>query len=67
MTKRLEKFIIKLLSLKALWQIKEIKKVSPDITPIMFIDELRFSQLGTSAFITIPTEEVIEILRRFRI
>lgn len=58
----LREIIIKLLSLKALWQIKEIKKVSPDITPIMFIDEPSISQLGTSAFITIPTEEVIEIL-----
>lgn len=58
----LREIIVKLLSLKALWQIKEIKKVSPDTTPIIFIDEPSISQLGTSAFITISTDEVIEIL-----
>lgn len=58
----LREIIIKLLSLKALWQIAQIKKVSPDTTPIIFIDEPSISQLGTSAFITIPSDEVLEIL-----
>lgn len=59
----LREVIQKTLILKALWQIKEIKKASPDTTPIIFIDEPSVSQLGTSAFITISREEVVEILR----
>jgi len=59
----LREIIIKMLSLKALWQIKEIKKASENTTPIIFIDEPSISQLGTSAFITIPQEEVIGIIK----
>lgn len=59
----LREIIIKTLTLKALWQIKEIKKANADTTPIIFIDEPSISQLGTSAYITIPREEVIEILK----
>src|SRR5574344_207538 len=59
----LREIIIKLLSLKALWQIKEIKKINSDTTPIIFIDEPSISQLGTSAFITITKEEVTEIFK----
>lgn len=59
----LREIIVKTLSLKALWQIKEIKKAHENTTPIIFIDEPSFSQLGTSAFITISKEEVIDILK----
>lgn len=59
----LREIIVKLLSLKALWQIREIKSVSPDTTPIIFIDEPSISQLGTSAFITISREEVVGIIK----
>ena len=59
----LREIIIKTLSLKALWQIKEIKKANSATTPIIFIDEPSISQLGTSAFITISKEEVVQILK----
>lgn len=59
----LREVILKTLSLKALWQIVEIKKANKDTIPIIFIDEPSISQLGTSAFITISKEEVVEILK----
>lgn len=59
----LREVIVKTLSLKALWQIKEIKKANAGTTPIIFLDEPSISQLGTSAFITISREEVIEIFK----
>ena len=59
----LREIVVKTLTLKALWQIKQIKASSPKTTPIIFIDEPSISQLGTSAYITITQEEVIEILK----
>lgn len=59
----LKEIIVKMLSLKALWQIVEIKKVSHDTVPIIFMDEPSLSQLGTSAFLTISKEEVVEIIK----
>lgn len=59
----LKEVLIKVLSLKALWQIKQIKQVSKDTTPIIFIDEPSVSQLGTSAYITIPPSEVVDIIK----
>lgn len=59
----LKEVIVKTLALKALWQIEEIKKASPETTPIIFIDEPSISQLGTSAFITITKEEVVEMIK----
>lgn len=59
----LRESIVKLLSLKALWQIKKIKQANPNTTPIIFIDEPSISQLGTSAFITISKNEVISVLK----
>lgn len=59
----LREVIVKSLTLKALWQIAEIKKANPTTTPIIFIDEPSISQLGTSAFITISKEEVVEIFK----
>lgn len=59
----LKDIIVKLLSLKALWQIKKIKKANPDTTPIIFMDEPSISQLGTSAYMTISEAEVIQMLK----
>lgn len=56
----MKEIIIKTLTLKALWQIKQIKTASPDTIPIIFIDEPSISQLGTSAYITISADEVTE-------
>ena len=59
----LREIIVKILTLKALWQIKQIKRVSENTTPIIFIDEPSISQLGTSAFLTISQDEVIEMIK----
>lgn len=59
----LREVIVKTLSLKALWQIKQIKKANTATTPIIFIDEPSISQLGTSAFITISKEEVVGVIK----
>ncbi len=59
----LKDIIVKLLSLKALWQIKRIKKANPDTTPIIFMDEPSISQLGTSAYMTISENDVIQMLK----
>lgn len=59
----LREIIVKTLTLKALWQIKQIKKANPDTTPIIFIDEPSISQLGTSAFVTISQEDVINMFK----
>lgn len=55
--------LIKGLTLKAVWQIEQIKKISPNCTPIMFMDEPVMSQYGTSAFITVKKEDVVEALK----
>ncbi len=57
----LREIIVKTLSLKALWQIKQIKKAGA--IPIIFIDEPTISQLGTSAFLTVSKQEVILMLK----
>ncbi|CCY63478.1 putative uncharacterized protein [Clostridium sp. CAG:967] len=59
----LREIIVKTLSIKALWQIKQMKAANPDITPIIFIDEPSISQLGTSAYVTIAQEEVLELIK----
>ncbi|MBD5402398.1 hypothetical protein HDR58_06310 [bacterium] len=59
----LRDIIVKLLSLKALWQIKHIKSANPQTTPIIFMDEPSVSQLGTSAYLTVSENEVIEMFR----
>lgn len=59
----LREVIIKTLSLKALWQIREIKKANEGTIPIIFLDEPSISQLGTSAFITISRDEVVDIFK----
>ena len=59
----LREIIVKTLTIKALWQIKQIKSANSNTIPIIFIDEPSISQLGTSAFITITHEEVISMLK----
>ena len=54
--------LIKGLTLKAVWQIEQIKKASKDCTPIMFMDEPVMSQFGTSAFITVKKEDIIDAI-----
>lgn len=60
----LREIIIKTLTLKALWQIYKIKQANFDTTPIIFIDEPSISQLGTSAYLTVSQEEVIDMLKQ---
>lgn len=55
--------LIKGLTLKAVWQIQQIKKANPDAVPVMFMDEPVMSQFGTSAFITVKKEDIIEALK----
>ncbi len=54
--------IIKILTLKALWQIKRIKKANPATTPIIFMDEPTVSQLGTCAYLTVNISDVVEMI-----
>lgn len=59
----LKEIITKTLTLKALWQIKQIKSANKETTPIIFIDEPSISQLGTSAFMTISSDDVANMLK----
>lgn len=66
--------IVKTLTLKALWQVNEFKKVSPNSQAIIFIDEPTMSQLGTSAYITVTPEDVktsinqiVDVLHQYNI
>lgn len=59
----LREIIVKLLSLKALWEIKRIKQACSDTIPIIFMDEPSISQLGTSAYLTISEDEVVGMLK----
>lgn len=52
--------VLKGLSMKALWQIKQFKKISDNI--LIFFDEPILSALGTPAYIGIKDEQVIESL-----
>lgn len=55
----LKEILVKGLTLKALWQIKKFKEVSPDSKPVIFMDEPSISQYGTSAFITVKKEDIV--------
>jgi len=48
------------LILKALWQIKEFKKHSPNSKIIIFVDEPAVCQYGTSAFVTVQKSQITE-------
>lgn len=54
----LEKFLI----LKALWQIEQFKKVCPDSGYIISLDEPTISQYGSSAFLTVQKNDIVESL-----
>lgn len=56
--------IVKALILKALWQIKKFKTANQETTPIIFIDEPTMSQFGTSAFMTVQDNDVIDSLKQ---
>mgnify|MGYP000783492793 CR=1 FL=1 len=58
----LRDIILKLLSLKVLWQIKRIKRANAATVPIIFMDEPSMSQLGTSAYLTVSEQDVVEML-----
>lgn len=55
--------IIKFLSLKAISQIVEIKKASPNTIPIIFMDEPTISHCGTSAFLTVEENQIIDAIK----
>ena len=59
----LRDIVVKLLTLKVLWQIKRIKDANHDTTPIIFMDEPSVSQIGSSAYLTISEKEVISMLK----
>lgn len=52
--------VVKILSLKALWQIKKIKETNEGTIPIIFLDEPTMSQIGTSAFLTVKKSDIID-------
>ncbi|GBF22799.1 conserved uncharacterized protein [Candidatus Gastranaerophilus sp. (ex Termes propinquus)] len=54
---------LKSLVLKALWQMKEFKKVAPNALPIIFMDEPSISQIGSCAFLTVKNPDVVDVLR----
>lgn len=58
----LREIIVKTLTIKALWQIRQIKLASPNTTPIIFIDEPTLSQLGTSAYMSISQNDILSML-----
>lgn len=55
--------LVKGLTLKAIWQIEQVKKANPNTKVIMFMDEPVLSQLGTSAFMTVKRDEVVGMLK----
>ena len=60
----LREIIVRALAMKALWQIKKFKELSPESTPVIFLDEPSMSQYGTSAFITVKREDIIEAINQ---
>ena len=58
----LREIIVKTLTLKALWQIREINYANQTTVPIIFIDEPSLSQLGTSAYMSITEEDAVSML-----
>lgn len=55
----LREVIIKALTLKSLWLVKKFRESSPESIPVIFLDEPSISQYGTSAFITITKEDIV--------
>lgn len=61
--KSLKEVIVKMMSLKALWQIQKIKEASPETTPIIFIDEPNLSYLGSLKFTDIKEFDVVDMIK----
>lgn len=61
--KEIRKIIAEFLALKALWQIKEIQKISKSSTPVIFIDEPSLSKLDSPLCSDIKREDIITILK----
>jgi hypothetical protein len=59
----LAEIIVKTLTLKAIWQVKQMQNAALNIQPIIFIDEPSLSQIGTSAFLTISEQNVVDMLK----
>lgn len=60
----LKDVVVKLLSLKALWQIMEIKSSNPDTVPIIFMDEPSISQIGSCAYLSIDSDDTAGMLKQ---
>lgn len=58
----LRETVEKFLTLKALWQLEEYKKVFSECQYIMSIDEPTISQYGSSAFLTVTKEDLISTM-----
>ena len=54
---------IKTLSLKALWQVKEFKKAAPNARAVIFMDEPSISQVGSCAFLSVESSDVVNMLK----
>lgn len=54
----LSEILVKVLAMKAKWQIKKIKSVNPKLKIIIFIDEPYLASVGTS-FISVKKEKII--------
>ncbi len=59
----LREICLKTLSLKALWQVKEFKKVSPNAKAIIFMDEPSISQVGSVAYLSVENPDVVSMLK----
>ncbi len=53
--------VVKMLAMKAKWQVNEFKKLNSDVTPLIFFDEPSLTQIGTP-FVSLGREDAIEIL-----
>ena len=60
----LRDIVVKHLTLKALWEIKHIKTANSETTPIIFMDEPSISQVGTSAYLTINEDEIVNMISK---
>lgn len=58
----LKEIVEKFLALKAVWQIEQFKKLCPDAVYIMSMDEPSISQYGSSAFLTVRKDDIVNSL-----
>ncbi len=62
--KEIAENITKILILKTLWQIREIKKFSQNTVPIVFIDEPTLAQLNNNEYEKLSQKEIIENIKK---